>query len=60
MEIIRAPADIQFVTSDHPSVFTTCRNSSSSSSGALHLILLPIAHSDDFGQPIRNYRTAIR
>jgi len=42
MEIIRAPADIQFVTSDHPSVFTTCRNSSSSSSGALHLILLPI------------------
>lgn len=42
MEIIPAPPDYQFITSDNPSVFITCKPPPPNGKGALQLIFLPI------------------
>jgi hypothetical protein len=42
MEIISAPADFKFATSDNPSLFTTCRMPSPNRRAPLQLILLPL------------------
>lgn len=42
MEIIPAPPEYQFLTSDHPSIFMTCTHAASKARNALQMILLPV------------------
>jgi hypothetical protein len=42
MEIISAPAEFHFATSDNPSLFTTCRRSVPGRRSPLQLIILPL------------------